>query len=95
MDITLSNVSKTYGGANRELRVIDSLTAKFNAGESVAIVGKSGIGKSTLLHLMGGLDRPSSGAVLYGDSNISSLAERELSEKSTATAIFLIVFIIH
>jgi lipoprotein-releasing system ATP-binding protein len=45
----------------------------------LAIVGASGVGKSTFLHILGGLDRPTSGKVLYGDMNIFSLASGELA----------------
>ncbi len=49
-------------------------------GEQVAIVGESGAGKSTLLHLLGALDRPSSGTIYFESRNLLELTERELAE---------------
>lgn len=79
MDITLSHLSKTYRDADRALRVIDDLSYIFPSGKTLAIVGTSGIGKSTLLQLVGGLDRPSSGSVVFGSTDLSKLNDQELS----------------
>ncbi len=49
-------------------------------GERLAIIGESGAGKSTVLHLLGGLDRPSSGQVFYGDQDIAALSEEALAD---------------
>ena len=72
----MENVSKNYPGGVRALRRT-SLTIE--AGELVAIVGPSGSGKSTLLHLMGTLDRPSSGRVLIRGHDVAELPDRLLA----------------
>jgi lipoprotein-releasing system ATP-binding protein len=77
MQIHLKNLCKSYRDADRELTVIRDLTFSFPDSGSVAIIGRSGIGKSTLMHLLGGLDLPSSGSVLYDDRNVSAMSSDE------------------
>lgn len=79
MRIRTDRLRKTYRDAARELVIIDDLTCEFPASGSVAVVGRSGIGKSTLLHLLGGLDTPTSGSVWYDDLNVSALNGDELA----------------
>jgi putative ABC transport system ATP-binding protein len=74
--IALREVSRTYPGGVRALR---DVTLSIGAGELVSIVGPSGSGKSTLLHLMGTLDRPSSGVVEMRGYDIGQLSDRRLS----------------
>ena len=74
MRIQITDLHKSYRDADRSLTVIESLTVEFPAGKSVAIVGASGVGKSTLLHLVGGLDRASSGKVFFDDTDITRLS---------------------
>jgi putative ABC transport system ATP-binding protein len=74
--ITLREVSRTYPGGVQALR---DVTLSIGAGELVSIVGPSGSGKSTLLHLMGTLDRPSSGVVEMRGHDVSRLSDRRLS----------------
>jgi putative ABC transport system ATP-binding protein len=74
--ITLREVSRTYPGGVCALR---DVTLSIGAGELVSIVGPSGSGKSTLLHLMGTLDRPSSGVVEMRGYDIGRLSDRRLS----------------
>jgi lipoprotein-releasing system ATP-binding protein len=74
MHIRVQDLTKSYKDADRELTVIKDLTFSFPEHGSVAIIGRSGIGKSTLMHLLGGLDIPTSGTVLYDDMPISSLS---------------------
>lgn len=78
--VRLQDVSKSYRDASNNLVVIEKLSYEFPAGASVAIVGRSGVGKSTLLHILGGLDRPSEGAVYVGDTDITQLRDKELTE---------------
>lgn len=74
MRIHIENLTKRYQDADRELTVINNLTFAFPEKGSVAIIGRSGTGKSTLMHLLGGLDAPTSGSVKYGDVAVSSLS---------------------
>ena len=74
MHIRVQGLTKSYRDADRELTVIKDLTFSFPEHGSIAIIGRSGIGKSTLMHLLGGLDIPTSGTVLYDDMPISSLS---------------------
>ena len=59
--------------------VLESLDLDIERGQFVAIMGPSGSGKSTLLHCLSGMDRPSGGSVLLGDTEITSLSEKELA----------------
>ncbi|MGN9907868.1 ABC transporter ATP-binding protein [Phytohabitans sp. LJ34] len=74
--IFLERVSKTYPGGVTALR---DASLSIAAGELVAIVGPSGSGKSTMLHLIGTLDRPSSGQVTIDGYDVSVLSDRSLS----------------
>jgi lipoprotein-releasing system ATP-binding protein len=66
-------LSKTYRNAEVPVLVFSELDLAVGKGEMLAIVGPSGIGKSTLLHLLGGLDRPDSGRVRVGDEDLTSM----------------------
>jgi putative ABC transport system ATP-binding protein len=60
-------------------RVLSAVNLRVDAGELVAIIGPSGSGKSTLLNIMGGLDRPTSGQLLFRDLDLTVLQDRELT----------------
>jgi lipoprotein-releasing system ATP-binding protein len=62
-----------------ELTILDGVEIQVLAGEALAVIGASGAGKSTLLHLLGLLDRPTSGDVLLGGRRVSDLSARELA----------------
>jgi lipoprotein-releasing system ATP-binding protein len=62
-----------------ELTILDGVEIQVVAGEALAVIGASGAGKSTLLHLLGLLDRPTSGDVLLGGRSVSDLSARELA----------------
>ena len=74
--IRASGLSKAYGDGRR-IDVLVDLDLEVAAGETVAIVGQSGVGKSTLLHILGTLDQPTSGKVLFDGTDILALSERE------------------
>ncbi|TKA02170.1 ABC transporter ATP-binding protein [Actinacidiphila oryziradicis] len=74
--VQLSGVGKEYPGGVAALRGVD---LRIERGELVAIVGPSGSGKSTLLHIVGTLDRPSSGVVAVAGHDIATLSDRRLS----------------
>ena len=70
------DVHRDYvGGAGKVLRILRGADLTVAAGEAVAIVGASGSGKSTLLHILGALDRPTSGTVEIGGVNVAALDE--------------------
>src|ERR1700712_1286121 len=71
-------VRKTYTAGGRELIVLRDLDLLVEAGEMVAIVGASGVGKSTLLHVLGGLDRVESGTIVIGDAALTTLSDAEV-----------------
>jgi lipoprotein-releasing system ATP-binding protein len=77
--IVLENVSKVYEMGDHQVKALDEINLFIEKGESVAICGPSGSGKSTLLHLLGGMDRPTSGAVKFEGQNLNSLKSKDIS----------------
>ncbi|HYS55636.1 MAG TPA: ABC transporter ATP-binding protein [Thermoanaerobaculia bacterium] len=75
-----SGLSKTYRDAEVPVRVFESLNLEVQRGEMLAIVGPSGIGKSTLLHLLGGLDRPDSGTIRVEDVSVTAMSNDDLAK---------------
>lgn len=77
-DFVLScrDLSKVYAGDAEEFPVLRNVSFDLNPGESVAIVGASGSGKSTFLHLLGGLDQPTSGDVLIAGRSWQGMSEK-------------------
>ena len=73
------DLQKFYGSGDTQVRALDGVNLGVENGEFVAIVGTSGSGKSTLLHMLGGLDRPTSGAVTVDGKNIFELKDEELT----------------
>lgn len=75
--IQCSKLTKHYKENASNIEVLHQIDLDVNASEMVAIVGASGSGKSTLLHLLGGLDKPTSGAVSIGGKDLTKLSESE------------------
>ncbi|MCP4229531.1 MAG: ABC transporter ATP-binding protein [bacterium] len=71
--IVARDVVKYYRSGERELHILQGVNLGIAPGETVAVVGESGIGKTTLLNILGGLDKPTSGSVHLNDVNIFSL----------------------
>jgi lipoprotein-releasing system ATP-binding protein len=78
--VAVKNLTKEYLDAEKTLRVIKELSFEFVSATTTAIVGASGVGKSTLLHLLGGLDSPTQGEVWIGETSLSSLSSEELAK---------------
>lgn len=77
--IITRKLSKAYPTATGQLEVLKGLDLTVYVGEIIAVVGASGVGKSTLLHLLGALDRPTSGEIIIGDTPLSKLNDRQLA----------------
>ena len=71
--LSLANVHKSYVQGNQKIEVLKGVTVTFIAGHSYALTGASGSGKSTLVHLLAGLDTPTSGIISYNERNIYTL----------------------
>lgn len=78
--IELTGISKTYYLGGSELKVLQDVNLKINAGEMVAIMGPSGSGKTTMLNLLGCLDRPTSGSYTLDGKEVSHLSRHELAD---------------
>ena len=74
------NLSRRFRSGAGELVVLADINIEVQAGERLAIVGESGTGKSTLLYLLGALDRPSAGAIYFESRSLSELSDGELAE---------------
>jgi len=72
------SLCRVYEDGGRTITVLQNVELSLAAGEKIAVIGASGSGKSTLLNLLGGLDNPTSGRVLMGGQDLSTLGEREL-----------------
>lgn len=79
MIIKLENISKTYKN-EIEYPVLKNISFSIEKGEFVAIIGPSGSGKSTLMHILGCLDKPTSGKYFFEGKDVSSLSDDELAE---------------
>jgi lipoprotein-releasing system ATP-binding protein len=77
--IQVQQLYKSFGNGAKQVDVLKGIDLTFNQGERAAIVGVSGVGKTTLLHILGTLDRPTTGKVLYRGKDIFTLNERELA----------------
>ena len=79
MVICARGLVKTFGEGRAARRVLDGADLDVERGEVVAVLGRSGTGKSTLLHLLGGLDRPEAGTIDVAGTRVTGASERELS----------------
>jgi lipoprotein-releasing system ATP-binding protein len=77
--IEAQDVEKTFTTEAGELQVLKGVSIAVSEGEMVGIIGASGVGKSTLLHILGALDKPSSGKVYYNNKDIFSLDSNALA----------------
>ena len=77
--IQVQQLLKSYGNGTKRVEVLKGVDLNFSRGERAAIVGASGVGKTTLLHVLGTLDRPTGGKVFYEGKDIYALNEKELA----------------
>ena len=77
--IELRQVEKTYQSAAGKYQALKTIDLKINRGEFVGIIGRSGSGKSTLINMITGIDRPSAGEVLVGDTPVHTLNENQMA----------------
>ena len=73
------NLTKIYGQGDAEVRALDGVSIAFDRARFTAIMGPSGSGKSTLMHVCAGLDDASSGTVFIGDTDLTTLRDKELT----------------
>ena len=78
--LQVEDLYKSFVEGGEEIRVLRGLHLELGTGQRLAIVGESGVGKSTLLHILGTLDRPSGGRVIYRGQELSSLDDESLSQ---------------
>src|SRR6478736_8448738 len=75
----VQQLTKSYGAGEGEVRALDGVGVGIRRGEFTAIMGPSGAGKSTLMHIMAGLDAPTSGRAWIGDTEITGLSDLDLT----------------
>ncbi len=78
--IDVKNLSKIYGKGQSEFVALNDVSFSIQSGSTVAIIGKSGSGKSTLMHVMSGLDHPTSGSVSIDDVQLASMKKRAVDQ---------------
>jgi putative ABC transport system ATP-binding protein len=78
--VSATDLSRVYGTGEAEVRALDGVSVDFPAGRFTAIMGASGSGKSTLMHVLAGLDRPTSGRVEVDGVDLGSLDDKRLTE---------------
>src|SRR5574344_1163229 len=83
--IEAKNVTKTYGKGRNTFKALNDVNLEIYQGESVAIVGKSGSGKSSIMHLLALLDRPTSGQIIIDGKDSKKLKPRELNKLRNRT----------
>src|SRR5262244_4608219 len=74
----LEQVSKIYETAAARVTALEKMSWQVGRGEAAALMGPSGCGKTTVLNLLGGMDRPTSGAIMVDGNNVAAMSERQL-----------------
>jgi lipoprotein-releasing system ATP-binding protein len=90
--VSVQNLNKTFITPGSSIHVLKDITFDVHAGEMAALTGQSGVGKSTLLHILGALDKPSSGNVLYEDKNVFEMKDDALAAFRSRTIGFVFQF---
>jgi len=90
--LSARNLSKIYRNGGAQIEILKGLNLNMRPGESVAVVGASGIGKSTLLHILGALDRPDNGKLLFKGENIFAFNDARLASFRNRSVGFVFQF---
>ena len=90
--VSVIGLNKSYTVGSQQIHVLRDLDLEVAAGEMLAVVGASGVGKSTLLHLVGGLDRSDSGAIRIADTDLTAIPDASLVEFRNRTVGFVFQF---
>jgi lipoprotein-releasing system ATP-binding protein len=91
-EIRIENLVKSYKQGPRTVEALRGISLVFMGGESVAIVGASGAGKTTLVHILGTIDRPSGGRVLFDGEDVFTMGEKALARFRNRTVGFIFQF---
>ncbi len=78
--IELKSLKKSFGKEGARIDVLKGIDLEIGAGDMVAVLGASGAGKSTMMHIMGGLEKPTSGSVIYNGQDIYSIGKNSISK---------------
>lgn len=87
--IIVENLAKTYGKKENAFVALDNVSLKIESGSTLAIIGKSGSGKSTLMHIMSGLDRPTTGSVTIDDVDLFSMKAKVMDNFRSSKMSFI------
>ncbi|MFO0667593.1 MAG: ABC transporter ATP-binding protein [Polyangiaceae bacterium] len=87
--IELENVERIYAVGDQEVRALDGVTFQVDEGEFIAVMGSSGSGKSSLMNVLGCLDKPTSGRYILAGEDVSQLSRGELAEVRNRTLGFV------
>ncbi|MGL4980293.1 MAG: ABC transporter ATP-binding protein [Fusobacteriaceae bacterium] len=90
--LELKNINKSYGTGDNETAVLKDINLQFYENEFTAIIGPSGSGKTTLLNIIGALDTPTSGSILYYGDDISKFSKNELADFRNRSLGFIFQF---
>ncbi len=90
--VSARDLEREYRVGPETVRVLRGVSLSVNAGESVALIGASGVGKSTLLHLLGGLDRPTAGQVFFSGEDMYARSESALARLRRTEIAFIFQF---
>ena len=90
--LQVKGLYKHFGSGERRVDVLRGIDLTLEGQESIAVVGASGVGKSTLLHILGTLERPSDGEVTYGGVNVFDFHEQQLAAYRNRTIGFVFQF---
>ena len=90
--VEFKDVVKTYGKGDGLQTAVDHVSFTIDEGEFVVILGRSGAGKSTVLNMLGGMDKPTEGTVIVGGEEVSAMNDKKLSEYRADTIGFIFQF---